>query len=159
MLFKSYFLPLSFAPSDRRVVVYFSKTNTYLIILHIPTLQLENGQTKDNKCAKESTSDEFPLNEDEIEQVILEKLRLIDEKPKFHQEKVKELYDDIQIFAYFEKGDRKEKSRNAILSLRTHIGEHDSEELFKIIDKIAKNEMKPNLKAFKIPRSWRKAKK
>lgn len=120
---------------------------------------LENGQTKDNKCAKESTSDEFPLNEDEIEQVILEKLRLIDEKPKFHQEKVKELYDDIQIFAYFEKGDRKEKSRNAILSLRTHIGEHDSEELFKIIDKIAKNEMKPNLKAFKIPRSWRKAKK
>lgn len=87
-------------------------------------------------------------------------MRLIDENPKFHREnKVKELWNDIQIFAYFEKSERKEKSRNAILSLRTHIGEDDSDKLFQLIEKIAKNEIKPNLKTFKIPRSWKKGNK
>ena len=82
--------------------------------------------------------DKKDLNISQVEDVIKEKLDLIESNPEeHHDEKVKELWDDIQILAFMEKKfSNIPKSTDAVTLLQKFIGDEKSEELKAVIKKV-----------------------
>ena len=82
--------------------------------------------------------DKKDLNESQVENVIKEKLDLIESNhEEHHDEKVKELWDDIQILAFMEKKfSNIPKSTNAVALLQKFIGDEKTEELKSVIKKV-----------------------
>ena len=76
-----------------------------------------------------------------------------------HKDKIRELWDDIQILAFMEEGDSKESARDAVECLKPQLGDQKYVTLIKIINKIAKGELQPQPKTVKMPPSWIQAKK
>ena len=88
-----------------------------------------------------------------MKSIILEKLNLVDENKELNKERIRELWDDIQILAFMEEGDAN-LAHNANESLQNHIGPQKYKTLTKIITKIAKREIQPPQKTIKKPPSW-----
>ena len=96
--------------------------------------------------------------EDHMESIILEKLKIVDKNPESNRDKIRELCDDIQILAFMEQSEIKEKSENAITLLTKHVGKLQLNTLKNLISKIAKKEVEPQPKTVKMPPSWIKQK-
>ena len=94
------------------------------------------------------------INKEQMEGIVLEKLQMIENDPESNNDKIRELWDDIQILAFMEDSADKVKAKHANLLLKNHIGDQKSNTLLKIIDKIANNEIQPQPKTVKMPPSW-----
>ena len=94
------------------------------------------------------------INKEQMEGIVLEKLQMIENDPESNNDKIRELWDDIQILAFMEDSEDKVKAKHANLLLKNHIGDQKSNTLLKIIDKIANNEIQPQPKTVKMPPSW-----
>merc|ERR1712038_1619236 len=99
------------------------------------------------------------INLEQMESIVKEKLILIDSDPEEHKDKIRELWDDIQILAFMEERDSKESARDAVECLKPQLGDQKYVTLIKIINKIAKGELHPQPKTVKMPPSWIQAKK
>lgn len=95
-----------------------------------------------------------PLPVNHMEEIVLEKLKLVNADPDENRDKLRELWDDIQILAFLEEETELSKAPKAIAALQEHIGEQKSSKLTNIISRIAKKEIQPKTKAVKIPPSW-----
>ena len=104
----------------------------------------------------ETTSEysEPPTNKWTLEEIVLEKLKLVNADPEENRDKVRELWDDIQILAFLEEETELSKAPKAVSALQKHIGDQKTSKLTHIISRIAKKEIQPKTKAVKIPPSW-----
>ena len=98
------------------------------------------------------------IKREDMEEIVIEKLQMVMSDPENNQEKIVELWDDIQIMVSLDEDGDKEFKRKVfkiVEYLKMYIGDDNAKLLLEKIEKIEKKESMPQFpRAIKMPPSW-----